>query len=703
MEKITNELLIKLTEVYNSLKEGADCESVLTFLKSTNIISVIDSLQNAQSLNNLEVEVLEKIVLILQFIYNNDGSESIISDDRYDILHEKLTDYTGKNHIGSSVLVNRKTAKHKFPELRGTLEKVYWLRQSDKEDNRKSLEEWMRSIENKLKQSIFSHPTDLNLVYILPKWDGVSLILECNESGVIERALTRGDVETNEAVDLSYLFKGIQMPVDEIELNGKPFAIKTEVVINEENFNKAKRGIYPFKTKRSAVSGILNNQDLQRDEVLPLLTLKLLQVQELGSESQIHQMLLNEHNGYQAIHLTYDNLEEVNKVIQERKNELSSCGFDFDGIVIRFVNADLRARLGRDNHINNYEVAFKFPAPEGFATLLDVDFQYGLLGAVTPVAKITPILLNGKTVSNISLGSIDRYQTLGLRYGDTVIIKYDIIPYLVPYTHTEEELIPIPTHCKYCGEVLTKEPVLGCYNDDCVVNHVGRLLNYITKMRIPNIGPSAVSTFVEEGILTDIPSLYRLSDHKKEIVNMKGYGLKSYTSMIQAIDSRREVFDYELLGSLGIRSIGRKIFKKILSIYYIGELIEICENNKLNKLLMEGVKEETATKILQGIQKNINTIKLLCSELNVKATKDFVKPVNENAIHVCFTKVRDKEFEKYLISKGVVVVDKYNKRVDILICKDPLEDSSKIKRAKKDEKEIVSLTQAYQLFKYDKL
>ena len=115
---------------------------------------------------------------------------------------------------------------------------------------------------------------------------------------------------------------------------------------------------------------------------------------------------------------------------------------------------------------------------------------------------------------------------------------------------------------------------------------------------------------------------------------------------------------------------------------------------------MEGIKEESATKILLGVQRNIDTIKLLSSELMIKPYKDFIEEVNEDAIHVCFTKVRDKEFETFLKSNGIVVLDKYTKRVDMLICKDPNEDSSKIKRAKKDGKEIVSLTQAYQLFKY---
>lgn len=688
-------ILTEVTKILKELIASSNCDEAINCLNEINILSIIDNIQSKNKLNGVEVEILEKIVNILQYIYNNDGSVNIIPDDRYDILHEKLRDYTGLNPIGATNSVNRKTVKHNYPDLRGTLEKVYWLSTKDKEDNRKSLEEWMHSIENKFKLDIFKRGVYVSL---LPKWDGVSCILECNKDGIVETALSRGDVETNEAVDLSYLFKGLDFST--YDTYDTPFAVKTEVVIHDDNFEKAKQTIYPFKTKRSAVSGMLNNQDLQRSTVLPLLTLKCLQIQKQGESPQMHTMLMEDNGLFKNVELSYSTLDTVKEEMNKLREKIANSGFDYDGIVIRICSENIRELLGRDNHINNYEVAFKFPAPEGKSTLLDIDFQYGLLGAVTPVAKIKPLFINGKTVSSISLGSMDRFNTLGLRYGDEVIIKYDIIPYLVLSMHGQGELITPPTACKYCGEELTKEPVLGCYNLNCVVNRVGQLLNYVTKMRIPNIGEAVIAEFVSKEILTDIPSLYRLKEHQNTIINMKGYGVKSFVKMLDAIDSRREVFDYELLGSLGIRSIGRKIFKRISSIYYIDELIEICAKDKLNKLIMEGIKEETAMKILTGIKRNIHVINFLRSELTIKPYKDFVPEVNENSIYVCFSKIRDKEFETYLKSKGVIVSDSYNKRVDMLICKDPNEESSKIKKAKKDGKEVVSLEQAHQLFKF---
>lgn len=688
-------LMIQLNNIWKDLQETSDCNQAINALNEIDILSAIDYIQSILKLSNTQIEILGKIIYILQFIYNNDGSVNVITDDRYDILYEKYRKSTGQKLTGAKVNVNRKTAKHTYTDLRGTLDKVYWYCEVDAEDDRDTIYDWMKQRERKLNRDIFSVPVK---VALLPKWDGVSMIAELDENGVCELALSRGDTEINEALDWSYLFKGIQLE----EPLGVKSAVKYEVVINDENFEKAKQTIYPFKTKRSAVSGLLNNQDISRNIMLPLLTLKPLQKQVLGSLPIMHPHMLEDEGlfEYSEISTDYKVLDKLQCDISSLKERINNSGFDYDGIVIRIMDTNLQEELGRENNINNYEVAFKFPAPEAITELSDIDFQYGLLGAITPVAKIQPLFINGKTVTSISLGSMDRFEKLGLRYNDVVKIKYDIIPYLVLESHGSGELIEAPTHCKFCEQPLTKEPVLGCYNVDCVVNTVGKILNYVTKMRIPNIGVAVITEFVECGIFTGIHSLYDLDKHKQTIIDMKGYGVKSYTNMIEAIDSRREVFDYELLGSLGIRSIGRKIFKRISSIYYIDELIEICTKGKLNKLIMEGIKEDTAKKIITGIERNIATIFILRSELNVKAYKDFRPEANENAVYVCFTKVRDKEFEKYLNGKGVVVADSYNKQVDILICKDPNEESSKIKKARKDNKEIISLEQAYQLFKY---
>ena len=166
--------------------------------------------------------------------------------------------------------------------------------------------------------------------------------------------------------------------------------------------------------------------------------------------------------------------------------------------------------------------------------------------------------------------------------------------------------------------------------------------------------------------------------------------------MIKSINYRRAVTDYELLGSLGIPSIGRKIFKKILDIYYINELMEICSNEDIKKLTnIKGIDTVTAEKIIGGILINEALIEFLKNELDIRK-----ELTDQYRMTVAFTKVRDKEFEKFLKQQRINVSDKYSKDIDILIIRDNFVSSNKIEKAKKDNKKIMTLQEAYRYFKY---
>ncbi|NNV04781.1 NAD-dependent DNA ligase LigA, partial [Brevibacillus sp. MCWH] len=144
--------------------------------------------------------------------------------------------------------------------------------------------------------------------------------------------------------------------------------------------------------------------------------------------------------------------------------------------------------------------------------------------------------------------------------------------------------IVTPTTCPYCGQKLIKEPVLKCVNIECESRMIGKIMNYVTKMSIPNISIGIITNLYKEGVLKSIEDLYRLEKHKKRILLLEGFGEKLFNKIIDGINSRKEVFDYQLLGAIGIPEIGEKMFKKILTVYNIEELIKISENGEKGKL-----------------------------------------------------------------------------------------------------------------------
>jgi len=693
-------ILAQLQDLYNELRYDGDFEKGLEILtgplKINNLVNYYINV--VTDLDEEDNAIIELVVRILQEVYNNSDIVSPISDENYDKLYELHRDVNGNEIVGAGIsnAKNKVISAHKYPDLRGTLDKIHFITNDEKKpgEKRKSLEDWIKSSSNKLGKNL---PKDI-VIEIIPKWDGISGILECNGSGDVEKALKRGDTDRNEAEEMTSMFKGTNMSeVDRFNV-GLPFGVKTEIVMTRENYERLCAKYGDFKSPRSAVSSIINSKELDR-KYLEFLTVIPLQVQnyktkEISTPMQVYA----DYPSMIGIKLyDFDEIKNWIKILTNMVDE--AHGIDIDGMVIRITNPDIRNALGREGNINKFEVAYKLPPQQKKTSINDVEFSVGSLGNVAPTAKIEPVKLKGNKISSISLGSMDRFESLKLSKGDSVIIKYDVIPYLEldPENTNVGERFKSPTDCPYCNKPLVKQPVLRCNNDYCDSRIIGKIENYVEKMSIPNISIGIITTLFKENILGSIESLYKLRDHEREIVALNGFGSKSFQKILDGIDSRKEVYDYELIGSIGIPTIGRKMFKKILDIYNIDELLDISSKNDYKRLTkIGGIKEKTAVKIIEGVNANVELIKFLRSVLTVK------RDTRKYTIKVAFSKVRDKEFEKYLDSRDVMVMDKYTKEVDMLIIPSLNESSSKVDKARKDGKEIVSINDAYRMFEYQK-
>jgi DNA ligase (NAD+) len=211
-------------------------------------------------------------------------------------------------------------------------------------------------------------------------------------------------------------------------------------------------------------------------------------------------------------------------------------------------------------------------------------------------------------------------------------------------------------------------------------------------MRIENINIETVSTLFDQGILTNIESLYKLNEHKSKIISLPGFGEKSYEKMIEGINKRRIVYDYELLGSLGIQSIGVRIFKKILSVMELNTLLDLTKEQMLaiNLMGLPGFGEKTATRVQHGLLSKLKTIYFLLDEIQLK---EKVAPGKLKG-KVCFSQIRDPKFESELISKGYEIVDSLTKTTDYLVVPNSNVTSSKITKAQKYGIPVMSIETA---------
>ena len=667
-----------INEVVEMLK-GINFEAIVKFFNET----------KAEDLDDMDLFTCRKIIEILQFIYNNTDIIPPISDESYDILYQIMVDSGLGDIVGSVNSQGKPVREHRYPDLRGTLNKVHFVYNVDKgDDKRRSIEDWITSIENILGRNI-NNQDEFNVI-MQAKWDGCCTVFECDKNGKIEHALLRGDTEKNQAVDVKALFES-WLDFNKYSDGVHDFAVQTEVLMNKDDYELICKEYKEFKSPRSATSSILNEKILQ-PHLGKYLTVEPLRIQYTNSKPMI---LPNEIYDIQS---NLFNLNEIEHNIQVINEHVKNDGKSTDGVVIHLINKSLQEKLGRDGAINRYEVAYKFPAEAKKSKLIDVDFSYGLGGNITPVAKIEPIVMLGKTIRSISFGSVDRFRSMDhLTVGSEVIVRYEIIPYL-ELDHTckvneKGSKFYVPTHCKYCGTRLEEDPLLKCVNEECSSRIIGNVVNYINKMRIENINIETVATLFDQGIITGVESLYELEKHKSKIVSLPGFGEKSYDKIIEGIDKKRVVYDYELLGSLGIQSIGVRMFKKVLSVMDLETLIRLTKEQMLvvHLIGLPGFGEKTASRVQHGLLGKLKTLEYL---LNVITLKEKVAPMQLKG-KVCFSQVRDPKLESELINKGYEVSDSLTKSTNFLVVPSLDVKSSKITKAQKYGIEILTLEQAY--------
>lgn len=630
------------------------------------------------------------MIEILQYIYNYSGEETGLNDTEYDKLYELMILLGGEEIVtvdGPST--DTPIEHHKYKSLRGTLSKVYYLSDDEVKTNptRKYLSTWVDGVQRKLSEAgVNINPWDLE-IYVFPKWDGCSCIFEFNPDGTVSKALTRGYTVTNEAQNITHCFPNIRGKETK---NG--YGLKVEVLMREQDLDDYNEKYNTkYKQTRSIVSSILTSNEA--DERCDLLVLQKLRTSEIVDGKETLQELAEEAFDAPFLRCRLGDVEAIRSFAFSHK---FVDGLRCDGAVIYIIDEKIRKILGRENDKNNYEVAYKFTEESQLTKLKDIEFNVGLFGRIAPVAIFKPVKMKGNTLNRVSLGSMGRFKLLKLRKGDRIKILYDIIPYLVfddDCEHNfENPVIEAPKFCPDCGEELVYSEtgdILSCKNPNCSWKQKGKILNYLQKMNIDNIGYQTISLLYDNDIVKSIKDLYKLKNHKNEIVNLEGLGDISYENIIKEIDSHRKVSDYQLLGSIGIEGIGPKKFKAVLNTFYIEELMGMIENDCVESLsCINGIKEKTAKKIIDGLNENKKLINFLLKELDIYHVDRSEKPILFKA---CFTKIRDKEMEDFIEENGGSVEDSLTKDVDYLIVPNASVSSSKVDKAKSYGIEIVPI------------
>ncbi|MBN8238375.1 NAD-dependent DNA ligase LigA [Marinobacter hydrocarbonoclasticus] len=511
-----------------------------------------------------------------------------IPDAEYDRLFRELqkleaehpelaTEDSPTRRVGSSAETSFEEVTHRLPML--SLDNAF------SEDE---LRDFDRRVRDRLGE-------DGAIEYVCePKLDGLAVSLHY-ENGTLTRAATRGDGYTGE--DITANIRTI--PSVPLKLRGSGYPdlveVRGEVYMPRAGFEKlnerlAEQGEKTFVNPRNAAAGSLRQKKSTVTAKRPLeLCAYSMAVTDETVLPETHWDSLQLVRGWGfRINPEMRKAEGVEACL-DAYNELmakrDSLPYEIDGIVFKVNRLDFQQELGFVSRAPRWAIAHKFPAQEELTVIEDVEFQVGRTGAVTPVARLKPVFVGGVTVSNATLHNMDEIRRLDVHIGDTVFIRRagDVIPQVVKVVPEKRPakapMVKMPEHCPVCGSDIVQiegEAVARCSGGlYCPAQRKEAIRHYASRkaMDIEGLGDRLIEVLVDEGMVSTVADLYRLT--KFQIASLERMGDKSAAKLIAAIDRSREPVLWRFLYALGIREVGEATAKGLAA--HFGTLEAISE------------------------------------------------------------------------------------------------------------------------------
>ena len=599
----------------------------------------IENLRNELHLHNYNYYVLDNPV-ISDYEFDMKLNDLIVLENKYPEFYDNNSPTL---RLGGSLIKNFNTVLHDFP--------MYSLDNSYSKDD---LEKW--------NDRIFKNIGDENLQYLCElKFDGVSINLTY-ENGKLIKAVTRGDgIKGDDVTENIKTIKTIPL-----KLKGSypaKFQIRGEIIIEKNDFIKMNKkrveeGLDPYMNPRNTASGSLKLQDSSETAKRPL---KCFLYQIVSLEQNC-----NNQNDYLIkalewgfnISKTYklcDNLDQVMSYINHWEEKRDNLNYEIDGIVVKVNDINYQNELGFTSKYPRWSIAYKYKTEQATTKLLNVSYQIGRTGAVTPVANLEPVLLGGTYVKRASLHNEDQINKLDLHINDFVNIEKggEIIPKIVGvnlYKRDEEsKKIKFIENCPSCFKILYRnesESHHYCLNfNNCPPQITGRIQHFISKkaMDINGLGNETIDLLYKKGLISNYADLYQLK--KNDLILLDRMADKSINNIFDGLKESKNIPFERVLFALGIRYVGQTVAKKLAKAF---KSIDNLMSKKLEDLLLV---DEIGNRISESIIeffKNYENLSLInrLKELGIQfELNDSKLPVNEILLDKSF--VISGVFENY--------------------------------------------------------
>jgi len=478
-----------------------------------------------------------------------------------------------------------------------------------------------------------------------PKFDGLSCELTYL-NGTYTTAATRGDGLKGEDVTLNAkTIKSIplkllpQFPIPpKVQIRGEVIMKKKDFeALNEE---LARRGEPTFANPRNAAAGSLRQLDpnITAKRKLDFIAWGLGVVEGIKFKTHSEALEAIEKWGFKASspRKVCKNIEEVIEYYRYMENIRDSLEYELDGIVIKVNDMELWDKLGTTARTPRYFLAGKFKPRQKTTKIIDVVYQVGRTGQITPVAILEPVEVGGVIVQRATLHNFDEVQRLGVKIGDRVVVQRagDVIPDIVQVikearTGEEKEILP-PENCPVCGAKVVREGAYyRCVSMQCPAKLKAHLRHFAQRraMDIEGLGEKVAEQLVDRGLVKDVADLFYLK--KSQLLTLEGFADKSAQNLIDQINKARKTTLARFLYALGIPNVG-EFTAKVLAERF--KSLDKLMNATYDQLIsIPGIGPETATSIIEFFrnEQNRQIIKKFL-DAGITFEEETAKPVVES-------------------------------------------------------------------------
>ncbi len=559
-------------------------------------------------------------------------NDPVISDAEYDELFRELEEL--EKRFPELVTPDSPTQRVGAPVQEGFRPVPHTKPMLSLQDARN--EEEIREFDARIKRFL-GLPEDAEVEYAAePKYDGLSCEI-VYRNGRIEVASTRGDgftgedvtpnVKTIRSVPLMLLEgQGVEIP-PYIEVRGEVLFPKRE--FERLNRELLKRGEKPFANPRNAASGSLRQLDpsITASRPLDFIAWGVGTVEGLNFRTHSEVLETLGRLGFKTAEPTVvvrgiDGIVEFYRKLEERRDEFD---YELDGVVVKVNDLSLWEKLGTTARSPRYAIAAKFKPRQRTTRIVDVVYQVGRTGTITPVAILEPVEIGGVTVSRASLHNFDEVERLGVMIGDRVLVQRagDVIPDVVAVVKEarrgDERPIEPPKSCPVCGaEVVREGAYYKCVNASCPAKLVQALKHMASRraLDIEGLGEKTARLLVERGLVKDLADVFYLKF--EDVVGLPGFAEKSARNLIESIQRAKEPALARFIYALGIPNVGEYTAGVLAERFKSWEKLSRANYEQL--VAVKGIGPETAASIVSFLHEPRN------KEMLAKMFKAGVKP-----------------------------------------------------------------------------